>query len=56
MEVDAAAKGDEAELELVWWLVTLGREDRETYRKLRDLAWRLVEGNVDSSVKPNKLS
>lgn len=57
MEVDsAAAVTSEADVDLVWWLVKLGREDRALYRKLREIAWGLVEANADSSVLPNKLS
>jgi hypothetical protein len=55
VEGRAARNGDE-DVDLVWWLVRLGQEDRETYRKLRDLAWQLVVANVDSSALPNKLS
>lgn len=58
MEADTAGntEGDAVDVELVWWLVKLGRDDRETYRKLREIAWRLASENVDYSVMPNKLS
>lgn len=54
MVVDAATASDD--VDLVWWLVKLGRDDRETYRKLREIAWRLASENADYSATPNKLS
>jgi hypothetical protein len=38
---------------LVRWLSQLAVEDREKYRRIRDLAWRLVAENVDRSFVPN---
>jgi len=55
-EAATETEGGAVEVDLVWWLVKLGRDDRETYRKLREIAWRLASENVDSSVLPNKLS
>jgi hypothetical protein len=43
-------------IDIVWWLVQLGETDRETYRRIRDLAWKLAAENYDSSAFPNKLS
>lgn len=44
------------DVEIVWWLVRMGREDRDLYRRLRALGWRLAVDNYDSSAKPKKLS
>lgn len=41
---------------LVWWLVNMGQRDRATYRKLRALAWELVQANKEHSVNPNERS
>jgi hypothetical protein len=54
MELPVAADDDR---DLVNWLVMLAQTDRETFRKVREIGWRLVvESHDDSSVLPNKLS
>lgn len=47
----------EDDIELINWLVMLGITDRETFRKVREIGWRLVvESHDESSAIPNKLS
>jgi hypothetical protein len=60
MAVGVHESKEAVDLELVWWLVQLGLEDRETYRRVRALAWELVQQNhtadSESSDTPNKRS
>ncbi|MDQ3295097.1 MAG: hypothetical protein M3619_00745 [Myxococcota bacterium] len=44
------------DVDLLWWLVKLGIDDRELYRRLRSLSWELAISNPDRSENPKKLS
>jgi hypothetical protein len=47
---------DPDHLDIVWWLVELGRTDRAMYRRVREIAWMLAVENHDSSALPNEAS
>jgi hypothetical protein len=48
MDIDSAVSGD---MELLWWLVKLGADDRATYRVIRELMWKMFVDDYASSVK-----
>jgi hypothetical protein len=53
-----ATAGDvrDEDLDLVWWLIAMGRDDREQYREIRDALWALrVERSRCSNI-PSKNS
>ena len=41
---------------LMWWLISLAQRDRETYRRVRALAWGLVVKRSVYSAIPKNLS
>ncbi len=48
--------GEPVDPGMVWWLIDMGQRDRAMYRKLRALAWELVQANKNHSVNPNEAS
>lgn len=51
--VESKSTKPERDIELEWWLVQMGIEDRAFYRELRELAWEFVVGNHQRSTRPN---
>ncbi len=47
-------QADDDELELTWWLVSMGQTDRELYRAIRAAAWAIYSD--ESSKTPSKFS
>jgi hypothetical protein len=43
--------GKVSKADFVWAMVKLGKLDRETYRKLRELGWSTVEEQADRASK-----
>lgn len=39
----ATKQGD---MELLWWLIVMGQEDRELYRVIREAMWTLYQDNA----------
>jgi hypothetical protein len=46
----------ETDVELLWWLVAMGLEDREQYRELRAVAWALRVERSSCSNIPSETS
>jgi hypothetical protein len=54
---ERARKRARSDMDLLWWLVQLGREDREHYRLIRAAMWALfVENSTARSERSDKPS